>query len=54
VLENCNDFLLSQFFAAENYTGIPGEFVPLEKTLVGVQNIVEGQCDRLALNKHFI
>ena len=24
---------------------MPGEFVSLEKTLTGVQNIIEGQCD---------
>jgi F-type H+-transporting ATPase subunit beta len=38
-------FFTQPFFAAENYTGIPGEFVSLEKTLTGVQNIIEGQCD---------
>ncbi|NLJ39139.1 MAG: F0F1 ATP synthase subunit beta, partial [Candidatus Atribacteria bacterium] len=38
-------FFTQPFFAAENYTGIPGEFVPLEKTLSGVQNIIDGQCD---------
>ncbi|NLJ49234.1 MAG: F0F1 ATP synthase subunit beta [Candidatus Atribacteria bacterium] len=38
-------FFTQPFFAAENYTGIPGEFVPLEKTLAGVQKIIDGHCD---------
>jgi len=38
-------FFTQPFFVAENYTGIPGVFVPLEKTLQGVNQIISGQCD---------
>ncbi|MGQ9473696.1 MAG: F0F1 ATP synthase subunit beta [Candidatus Caldatribacteriaceae bacterium] len=38
-------FLTQPFFVAENFTGIPGEFVPLEETLNGVEMILQGECD---------
>jgi F-type H+-transporting ATPase subunit beta len=38
-------FLTQPFFVAENFTGIPGEFVPLEETLKGVEMILGGECD---------
>ncbi|HHF09359.1 MAG TPA: F0F1 ATP synthase subunit beta, partial [Candidatus Atribacteria bacterium] len=38
-------FLTQPFFVAENFTGLPGVFVPLEETLEGVEMIVEGECD---------
>ncbi|MCS7241854.1 MAG: F0F1 ATP synthase subunit beta [Candidatus Caldatribacterium sp.] len=38
-------FLTQPFFAAETFTGIPGEFVPREETLRGVEMILNGECD---------
>lgn len=38
-------FLTQPFFVAENFTGLPGVFVPLKETLQGVEMIVEGECD---------
>lgn len=38
-------FLTQPFFTAENFTGIPGEFVPREETLKGVEMIINGACD---------
>lgn len=38
-------FLTQPFFAAETFTGIPGEFVPREETLKGVEMILNGECD---------
>lgn len=38
-------FLTQPFFVAENFTGIPGESVPLEETLEGVEMILQGECD---------
>lgn len=38
-------FLTQPFFTAEAFTGIPGEFVPREETLKGVEMILNGACD---------
>lgn len=38
-------FLTQPFFTAETFTGIPGEFVPREETLKGVEMILNGECD---------
>ena len=38
-------FLSQPFHVAENYTGIPGVFVPLEETLRGFEEIMEGKHD---------
>ncbi|WP_427366227.1 F0F1 ATP synthase subunit beta [Candidatus Caldatribacterium saccharofermentans] len=38
-------FLTQPLFTAEPFTGIPGEFVPREETLKGVEMIVNGECD---------
>jgi F-type H+-transporting ATPase subunit beta len=32
-------------FAAEEYTGNPGKFIPLSETLRGFREILEGRCD---------
>jgi len=40
-------FLTQPFFVGEEFTGIPGEFVPLEATVRGFQEIIEGQHDDL-------
>ncbi len=38
-------FFTQPFLTAEHFTGLPGEFVPLEETLKGCQGIVEGAYD---------
>ena len=38
-------FLTQPFFTAEEFTGIPGRFVPLEETIRGFKMIVEGELD---------
>lgn len=38
-------FLSQPFYVAENYTGIPGAYVPLAETLKGFQAILDGQYD---------
>jgi len=40
-------FLTQPFFSGEQYTGIPGRYVPLEETLRGCEAIISGQCDDL-------
>jgi F-type H+-transporting ATPase subunit beta len=40
-------FLTQPFFVSETYTGLPGRFVPLEETLRGFEEILEGRHDRL-------
>ncbi len=38
-------FLSQPFFVAENFTNIPGKYVPLEETIEGFEQIVNGECD---------
>ncbi len=38
-------FLSQPFFVAEEFTGRPGKYVPLEETIRGFKGIVEGQYD---------
>ena len=38
-------FLSQPFFVAEDYTGIPGVYVPLSETLRGFEEILEGRHD---------
>jgi len=40
-------FLTQPFFVAEPFTGIPGRFVPLEETLRGFREILDGEHDDL-------
>lgn len=40
-------FLSQPFFSAENFTGISGEYVPLEDTLKGFEQILEGELDHV-------
>ncbi len=40
-------FLSQPFFVAEEFTGTPGKYVPLEETLRGFKGIVEGEYDDL-------
>jgi len=38
-------FLSQPFFASENFTGIPGKYVPLAETLKGFDEIISGKHD---------
>ena len=40
-------FLSQPFFVAENFTGLPGKYVPLAETVKGFAAIVDGQVDDL-------
>ena len=40
-------FLTQPFFVGEEFTGIPGKFVPLEETVRGFHGIVQGEFDDL-------
>ena len=40
-------FLSQPFHVAENFTGMPGKYVPLEETIKGFQAILGGECDDL-------
>jgi len=40
-------YLTQPFFSTEQYTGLEGRFVPLEETLRGFEEILEGQHDDL-------
>jgi len=40
-------FLTQPFFVSEPFTGLSGRYVPLEETLRGFREIVEGRCDGL-------
>jgi len=41
------NFMTQPFFTAQTHTGLPGEYVPLEKTLDGCERIVQGRFDQL-------
>ena len=38
-------FFSQPFFVAEQYTGIQGRYVPLEETIKGFKEIIEGKLD---------
>ncbi len=40
-------FLSQPFHVAEVFTGNPGVFIPLEKTIQGFKKIIEGECDHV-------
>jgi F-type H+-transporting ATPase subunit beta len=40
-------FLSQPFFVAEQFTGSPGKYVPVEETVRGFQEIIEGQHDEI-------
>ncbi len=40
-------FLSQPFFVAEEFTGMPGKYVPLEDTVKGFKEIIEGKHDAL-------
>ena len=38
-------FLSQNFHVAEQFTGMPGQYVPLKETLRGFRMILNGECD---------
>lgn len=48
------NFLTQPFFTAELYTGRRGEYVPLEKTLEGCEQIVSGRLDERPLKELYM
>ena len=38
-------FLSQPFHVAENFTGVPGKYVPLKETIRGFQAIISGEMD---------
>ncbi len=46
-------FMGQPFHVAESFTGIPGVYVPLEKTLDAMERILGGECDDIA-EQHFL
>jgi F-type H+/Na+-transporting ATPase subunit beta len=40
-------FLTQPMFVAEQFTNIPGKYVPREKTVADFEKIVSGQCDQI-------
>ncbi len=41
------NFLSQSFSVAEQFTGLPGKYVPLKETLRGFRMILDGECDEL-------
>ncbi|HGY56857.1 MAG TPA: F0F1 ATP synthase subunit beta [Caldithrix abyssi] len=40
-------FLSQPFFVAEEFTGTPGKYVPLEETIKGFKSLIEGEYDHI-------
>jgi F-type H+-transporting ATPase subunit beta len=40
-------FLSQPFFVAEQFTGFPGKYVPIEDTIKGFEMIMNGDCDHI-------
>jgi F-type H+-transporting ATPase subunit beta len=47
-------FLTQPFFVGEEFTGIPGKLVPLQETVRGFKEIIEGQHDGLSENAFYM
>ena len=47
-------FLSQPFHVAEQFTGIPGKYVPLADTVRGFKDIVDGKCDDLPEQAFFM
>jgi len=47
-------FLSQPFHVAEQFTGIPGKYVPLADTVRGFKDIVDGKCDELPEQAFFM
>lgn len=46
-------FLSQPFHVAENFTGVPGKYVPLKETIRGFKAIIDGEMDRYPENAFF-
>ena len=46
-------FLSQPFHVAENFTGIPGKYVPLKETIRGFKAIINGEMDEYPENAFF-
>lgn len=46
-------FFSQPFSVAAAYTGIPGKYVPLEKTIEGCNAILDGECDHISESDFF-
>ena len=46
-------FLSQPFHVAENFTGIPGKYVPLKETIRGFKMILDGKMDAYPENSFF-
>ncbi len=46
-------FMSQPFHVAESFTGMRGVYVPIEKTLDGMEKILGGECDTIA-EQHFL
>ena len=40
-------YVFHPFHVAEQFTGMPGQYVPLKETLRGFKMILNGECDEL-------
>jgi F-type H+/Na+-transporting ATPase subunit beta len=47
-------FLSQPFFVAEQFTGIPGAYVPIAETIRGFEEIMEGKHDEVPENAFFL
>jgi len=47
-------FLSQPFFVAEQFTGIPGKFVPVEETIKGFREILDGKHDEVPEQAFFL
>ncbi|MEM7513417.1 MAG: F0F1 ATP synthase subunit beta, partial [Bacteroidota bacterium] len=47
-------FLSQPFFVAEQFTGIPGQFVSIEDTIKGFNMIIEGELDHLPESSFYL
>ena len=47
-------FLSQPFFVAEQFTGIPGKYVPLEETVASFKGLTEGEYDHLPEQAFFL
>ncbi|HDN85090.1 MAG TPA: F0F1 ATP synthase subunit beta [Candidatus Aerophobetes bacterium] len=48
------NFLTQPFFVAEPYTGKPGQYVSLDKTLAGCERIISGRLDNVPESKLYM
>lgn len=46
-------FLSQPFHVAENFTGVPGKYVPLKETIRGFKAIIDGEMDQYPENAFF-